>query len=94
LGAYFAFRANDGTIRNDHIAERGCDLLRFSRERDFEGIVGKRTCGTYQTDGRSTSSVKIENPAYSQTIGRSELFEQRRSKTKPRASQRAGLRFA
>jgi integrase len=63
----------------DHIAERGCDLFRVACERDLEGIVGKWTRGTYQTDGRATSWVKIKNPAYSQASGRSELFEQKRS---------------
>jgi bifunctional non-homologous end joining protein LigD len=43
----------------DHIAERGCDLFRSACERDLEGIVAKWARGTYQTDGRRTSWLKI-----------------------------------
>lgn len=35
--------------------------------------------GTYQTDGRGTSWLKIKNPDYSQMAGRRELFEAQRS---------------
>jgi len=54
--------------------ERGRDLFRVAYERDLEGIVGKWAHGTYQTDGRSTSWVKIKNPEYSQIRDRHELF--------------------
>lgn len=63
----------------DHLAERGRDLFLVACERDLEGIVGKWAHGTYQTDGRRTSWVKVKNPAYTQAEGRHELFEQRRS---------------
>jgi hypothetical protein len=45
--------------------------------RDLEGIVAKWAHGTYQTDGRSTSWLKIKNPEYTQIQGRTELFENR-----------------
>jgi ATP-dependent DNA ligase len=41
--------------------------------------VGKWTRGTYQTDGRSTSWLKIKNPNYSQMVDRHELFDGRRA---------------
>jgi bifunctional non-homologous end joining protein LigD len=62
----------------DHLEQRGVDLFRESCGRDLEGIVGKWRDGRYETDGVSTSWVKIKNPTYSQMIGRRELFEQRR----------------
>ena len=43
--------------------------------KDLEGIVGKWARGTYQTDGRSTSWVKVKNAAYTQVEGRADLFE-------------------
>jgi bifunctional non-homologous end joining protein LigD len=61
----------------DHIAERGCDLFRAACERDIEGIVGKWARGTYQTDGRSTSWLKVRTPRYSQIERRHELFERK-----------------
>jgi bifunctional non-homologous end joining protein LigD len=59
----------------DHIEKRGCDLFRAVCSRDLEGIVGKYADGIYQSDGRSTSWVKIKNPAYTQMEGRHEVFE-------------------
>ena len=47
----------------DHLEERGCDLFRVACERDLEGIVAKWAPGTYGTDGRATSWLKIKNPA-------------------------------
>ena len=61
----------------DHVAGRGCDLFRVACERDLEGIVAKWTGGTYQTDGRGTSWLKIKNPEYTQAVGRHELFDRR-----------------
>jgi bifunctional non-homologous end joining protein LigD len=63
----------------DHLRERGGDLFRAACERDLEGIVAKWASGTYRTDGRATSWLKIKNPEYSQGEGRHELFERRRS---------------
>jgi ATP-dependent DNA ligase len=71
--------AVEGRVRYlDHLAVRGRDLFRVACERDLEGIVGKWANGTYQTNGRGTSSLKIKNPNYSQMEGRHELFESRR----------------
>lgn len=80
----------------DHIAERGRDLFRVACERDLEGIVAKWAHGTYQTDGRSTSWLKITNPAYSQMGGRHELFSSRRPEgaRNRRAAVRPDLRLA
>jgi hypothetical protein len=50
---------------------RACDC-------DLEGIVGQFARWRYQTNGTTTSWVKIKNPAYSQMRGRRELFEGRR----------------
>ena len=62
----------------DGVVERGCDLLRVACERDLEGIVAKWARGTYQTDGRGTSWLKIKNLTCSQTQGRHELLAVRR----------------
>jgi ATP-dependent DNA ligase len=60
----------------DSIAEQGRDPFREACERDLEGIVAKWTHGTYQTDTRRTSWLKIKNAEYSQMVGTShELFE-------------------
>jgi ATP dependent DNA ligase domain len=61
----------------EHIEQRGCDLFRAACERDLEGIVAKWAHGTYGTDGRTTSWLKIKNPQYSQMRDRHELFERR-----------------
>ena len=61
----------------DCLPEKGNELFQLACEKDLEGVVGKWTQGTYQSDGRSTSWVKINNPSYSQAEGRGELFEGR-----------------
>jgi ATP-dependent DNA ligase len=58
----------------DHIHERGSDLFRAECELGLEGIVGKRAHGTYRTDGRATSWVKLKHPGYTQIRDRHELF--------------------
>jgi bifunctional non-homologous end joining protein LigD len=58
----------------DHLVQRGCDLYRVACERDLEGIVAKWGRGTYQTDPRGTSWLKIKNLDYTQMAGRHELF--------------------
>jgi ATP-dependent DNA ligase len=63
------------------IERRGCRLFELACERDLEGIVAKWADGTYQTDGRSTSWLKIKNPVYSQMEGRHELFVAKRLKS-------------
>ena len=63
----------------DAIERRGCRLYELACEWDLEGIVAKWAGGTYQSDGRSTSWLKIKNPHYTQWVGRHELFEARRA---------------
>ena len=63
----------------DSIAERGRDLFRAACERDLEGIAAKWGPGTYCTDGRATSWLKIKNLEYSQIVDRYELFATRRT---------------
>jgi bifunctional non-homologous end joining protein LigD len=58
----------------DHIEARGEDLFRLACREDLEGIVAKRKDGTYSP---RTEWVKIKNPAYSQIVGRHELFNKR-----------------
>jgi bifunctional non-homologous end joining protein LigD len=78
-------RVESRVLPIDHIEQRGIDLFRAACERDLEGIVGKWKFGSYSTDARSTSWVKIKNRSYSQMEGRSELFE-RRIRSRSRAS--------
>ena len=61
----------------DHIERRGCDLLLDACGRDLEGILAKWAEGTYRTDGRATSWLKIKNREYSQMRDRQELFASR-----------------
>jgi len=61
----------------DSIAGRGRDLFRVACERDLEGIVAKWGQGTYQTDRRATSWLKIKNTEYTQMRDRHELFQDR-----------------
>jgi bifunctional non-homologous end joining protein LigD len=72
-------RAESRVLYLDGLAARGRDLFRASCAQDLEGVVAKWAEGTYQTDGRSTSWLKIKNPAYSQMAARRELFEAKRS---------------
>jgi bifunctional non-homologous end joining protein LigD len=76
----------------DHIERRGCDLFRVACERDLEGIVAKWSQGTYRTDGRATSWLKIKNPTYTQMRDRHELFAARHvGEARGRAPQRPDL---
>lgn len=59
----------------DYIPEKGKELFALACERDLEGMVGKWSSGSYQSEGRSTSWVKIKNGSYSHAEGRAELFE-------------------
>jgi bifunctional non-homologous end joining protein LigD len=70
----------------DHVRERGRDLYELACTHDTEGIVGKWAAGPYKVDGTTTSWLKIKNPAYTQAIGRHELFEGRRSTGSGRSS--------
>jgi bifunctional non-homologous end joining protein LigD len=71
----------------DYLPEKGKELFALACEQDLEGVVGKWVQGGYQSDGRSTSWVKIKNPSYSQAEGRAELFEGRGRKKRARAPQ-------
>jgi bifunctional non-homologous end joining protein LigD len=74
----------------DHVRNRGTALFQASCKSDLEGIVAKWTRGRYETDGVSTSWLKIKNPQYSQWEGRRELFEERRDRRqRSRSSWRA-----
>jgi ATP-dependent DNA ligase len=53
--------------------------VRGGCEHDLKGIVGKWRQGSYSTDPRTTSWMKIKNVAYSQIEGRAELFERSRA---------------
>ena len=57
----------------------GVDLFRAACDRDLEGIGAKWASGTYRTDGRATSWLKIKNREYSQTRDRHELFASRQA---------------
>jgi bifunctional non-homologous end joining protein LigD len=63
----------------DHVRGRGRALFTAACLADQEGIVAKLASGRYHADGRTTSWLKIKNPAYSQTEGRHELFAGRGS---------------
>jgi len=61
-------------------------------ERDLEGIVAKWAQGTYRTDARATSWLKVRHAAYSQMRDRHELFESRLGGvSRPRALRRPDL---
>jgi ATP-dependent DNA ligase len=62
-----------------HLEVHGVWLFQAASEHDLEGVVGKWAEGTYQTDGASTSWLKVKNRQYSQMTGRHELFAERRS---------------
>ena len=64
----------------DNLPRRGVELFRAVCARDLEGIVAKWRDGRYETDGVSTSWLKIKNPDYSQMAGRREMFEARRDR--------------
>jgi bifunctional non-homologous end joining protein LigD len=68
----------------DHVRSRGREFFALACQHDLEGIVAKWKHGTYQTDGESTSWLKIKNPEYSQAEGRPELFEQNRLSNRAR----------
>lgn len=63
-------------------------------ERDLEGIVGKWARGTYRTDGRATSWLKIKNRDYTQMRDRHELFASPPADWKRRAVRRPDLVLA
>jgi bifunctional non-homologous end joining protein LigD len=58
----------------DHIEEQGQMFYRLCAENDLEGMVAKRKNGTYHSERRRSSWIKIKNREYSQKEGRQELF--------------------
>jgi bifunctional non-homologous end joining protein LigD len=70
-----AARVQSRLLYVDHVRERGSAVFRAASDRDLEGIVAKWKDGPYETDGRSTSWIKVRNHEYSQMTGRRELFE-------------------
>jgi len=78
-------RIESRLLHVDHIAARGMGLFRAACERDLEGVVGKWRHGRFESDGVTTSWVKIKNPHYSQMDGRRGLFEKRRDQTAHRS---------
>jgi bifunctional non-homologous end joining protein LigD len=74
-------RVESRLVYLDHVAGRGSALFAAVCARDLEGIVAKWKRGQYQTDGFTTSWLKVRNPQYSQVLGRPELFGARRPGT-------------
>jgi len=70
----------------DYLPEKGKELFQLACENDLEGVVGKWAKGSYQSDGRSTSWVKVKNASYSQAEGRAELFEGKGRGRRPKAA--------
>jgi bifunctional non-homologous end joining protein LigD len=54
-------KAESRVLFLDSIAERGCDLFRVACERDLEGVVGKWTRGTYQTNDGTSCGESVEH---------------------------------
>jgi ATP-dependent DNA ligase len=71
-------RIESRLIYLDHVVARGTALFDSICMHDCEGIVAKWARGRYETDGCSTSWLKIKNPDYSQMVGRRAVFESRR----------------
>jgi ATP-dependent DNA ligase len=72
----------------DHLSAGGIELFDRVCQQDLEGVVAKWKHGCYETDGMSTSWIKIKNPDYSQWTGRRELFEKRRDLRQVRRASR------
>jgi ATP-dependent DNA ligase len=62
----------------EHIERTGIAPFKKACELDLEGIVAKDERAPY--DRRQTTWFKIRNRAYSQMVGREELFERERHK--------------
>ena len=78
----------------DHVVGCGTELYRLACARDLEGVVAKWSRGTYRTDGRCTSWLKIKNPDYSQIANRHELFERSRGARSSNRAKTARPEFA
>ena len=60
----------------DHVEEHGEELFDLACAKDLEGIIAKRKFDPYAEE---TQWFKIRNQAYSQWVGREDLFERERS---------------
>ena len=81
-------RIDSRLVYLDYIATHGVALFERVCQNDLQGIVAKWKHGRYESDGVSTSWIRIENPDYSQWTGRRELFEKRRDLRQVRRSSR------
>src|SRR5512133_1855747 len=71
-------RRSGSVLYVSHVATHGVALFNEVCEQELEGIVAKFAQGSYISDGSgSTSWIKVKNLAYSQAIGRRELFDGR-----------------
>jgi ATP-dependent DNA ligase len=70
----------------DHVRERGFDLFDLACAHDTEGVVAKWTRGRYSRDGVTTSWLKVKNENYTQSVGRPQLFDARRTGSPGRES--------
>ena len=75
----------------EDLRERGCALFAEACRRDLEGVVAKWHDGHYETDGVSTSWVKVKNPSYSQIRGRRELFDARSDRRQAHRARSAAI---
>jgi len=67
-------REKERLLYCDHIEEHGETLFRFACEHDLEGIVGKPKDSPYRFTESETCWLKVENPNYTQALGREDLF--------------------
>lgn len=75
----------------DFVEGTGKDLFRLVCREDLEGIVAKWKYGLYDCNGVS-SWVKIKNLAYTQIVGRDELFERKKPNGSAHTSGKAAKR--
>ncbi len=62
----------------DHINGKGVELFEQCCKLDLEGVVAKPKQSPYRRLDGKPMWVKVENPDYSQALGRRELFHRRR----------------
>jgi ATP-dependent DNA ligase len=60
----------------NHIHQRGEDLFERACREDLQGIVAKWKDGRYNPE-RHSRWIKITNPAYTQIVGRQDLFQKK-----------------
>ena len=76
----------------DHVEGFGSALFQKACELDLEGIVAKRRSAPYLASAEETTWFKIRNPHYSQSVGRSDLFERERHREPVPGWHSCGLR--